>query len=76
VRALREVERQPIIRKAGYATRCQLMGECLCTRTESKRWDDLAAGITGDPQPSNIHLSADLEPEFIELDIGQLEGAH
>jgi hypothetical protein len=52
------------------------MGEGLRPRSECKGWDQLGACVTGDPQPSSFDRSPYLDPQFIELDVGEVECAH
>ncbi len=79
-----KVKRQAITRKDGQTTGCQplcdfvhkLVRHGLCAWTECERGDELGTCITGDPQPGGFDLSPDFEPQFIELDVGQMECPH
>ncbi len=51
------------------------MGQGLSAWTERERWDQLTVSIKGDPQPSGVSSAAELEAEFIELDMGDVQAA-
>jgi len=54
----------------------QLMGHSLCARPESESGDELAASVTSHPQPGRFGGSSQLQAQFIELHMGELQGTH
>jgi len=67
----------------------QLMRQGLGAWAEGESRDELGAGVAGDPpcrlpcgqtqgerQPGGLGRPVQLEAEFVELDVSQLQGAH
>ncbi len=51
----------------------ELMSEVLSARAEGEGGDQLGAGVTGDPQPGSFGLASYLEPQLVELQMGQMQ---
>ena len=47
----------------------------LCTRTELKHRDDLGEGIDGQPQPEDLCGTVQPGAEFVQLEVGEMDGA-
>jgi len=54
----------------------QLMRQGLSARAQREGGDALGARVTGKPQPGRFGRAAELEAQFIQLHMGELQSAH
>ncbi len=51
----------------------EVMGRVLGARAEGEHWDQLAQWVNDDPEPQHVRPVAQPGPEFIQLEVGQLQ---